>query len=87
MTNDIRRNTMNIKLRKFRILEIVDKKDIPGIKGLAEKMGMQQSNMSQLLNNHSNFTKETWEKLLTTLECDLMDIVEIVSLDESEPKE
>lgn len=87
MTNDIRRNTMNIKLRKFRILEIVDKKDIPGIKGLAEKMGMQQSNMSQLLNNHSNFTKETLEKLLTTLECDLMDIVEIVSLDESEPKE
>ncbi len=78
---------MNIKLRKFRILEIVDKKDIPGIKGLAEKMGMQQSNMSQLLNNHSNFTKETLEKLLTTLECDLMDIVEIVSLDESEPKE
>ena len=78
---------MNIKLRKFRILEIVDKKDIPGIKGLAEKMGMQQSIMSQLLNNHSNFTKETLEKLLTTLECDLMDIVEIVSLDESEPKE
>ena len=78
---------MNIKLRKFRILEIVDKKDIPGIKGLAEKMGMQQSNMSQLLNNHSTFTKETLEKLLTTLECDLMDIVEIVSLDESEPKE
>ena len=78
---------MNIKLIIFRILEIVDKKDKPGIKGLAEKMGMQQSNMSQLLNNHSNFTKETLEKLLTTLECDLMDIVEIVSLDESEPKE
>tara|TARA_R100000458_G_C8256455_1_gene232524 strand:+ start:809 stop:1045 length:237 start_codon:yes stop_codon:yes gene_type:complete len=78
---------MNIKLRKFRILEIVDKKDIPGVTGLAEKMGMQQSNMSQLLNNHSNFTKETLEKLLTTLECDLMDIVEIVSLDESESKD
>tara|TARA_R100000008_G_scaffold32829_1_gene18428 strand:+ start:6606 stop:6842 length:237 start_codon:yes stop_codon:yes gene_type:complete len=68
-----------LKLRKYRILELLDQREIAGLKGLAEHLDLHPSNVSHLVNNKSNFTKKQLERLLSVLECDLNEILEFVN--------
>lgn len=66
----------SIRLRKYRILELAEERGFKNQKQFAEELGMQQASLSQLLKNNTNFTKETLEKLMSCLQCDLNDLVE-----------
>tara|TARA_R100000742_G_C4259758_1_gene77570 strand:+ start:427 stop:642 length:216 start_codon:yes stop_codon:yes gene_type:complete len=67
---------MKISLRKYRILEIAETKGYKSLKELSGELELHPTALSQLVANNTNFTKETLEKLLTVLDCDLGDIVE-----------
>jgi plasmid maintenance system antidote protein VapI len=49
---------MKLRVRKYRILEIMDAKGIDSIKDLAEQLDIQATNISTLLNNKTNFRRE-----------------------------
>lgn len=66
----------SIRLRKYRILELAEERGFKNQKQFAEELGMQQASLSQLLKNNTNFTKETLEKLMSCLQCDLIDLIE-----------
>jgi DNA-binding Xre family transcriptional regulator len=65
-----------LRLRKYRILEIMDEKGIASIKELGARMDTEATNISSLFNNKTNFTRDTIERLLSTLECDISDVLE-----------
>lgn len=68
---------MRLKVRKYRILEIMDDKGIGSLKEMAEQLDIQSTNLSTLLNNKSNFTRETLERLIELLDCELDDVLEL----------
>ena len=68
---------MRLKVRKYRILEIMDDKGIKSLKEMAEQLDIQSTNLSTLLNNKSNFTRETLERLIQVLDCELDDVLEL----------
>ena len=67
---------MKVALRKYRILEIAEGRGLDSVKSLSHELGLHPTALSQLITNNTNFTKETLEKLLTLLDCELADIVE-----------
>jgi len=69
---------MKVSLRKYRVLEIAETKGYSSLKDLSGELGLHPTALSQLVANKTNFTKETLEKLLTVLDCELGDIVEAV---------
>ena len=68
---------MRLKVRKYRILEIMDDKGIGSLKEMAEQLDIQSTNLSTLLNNKYNFTRETLERLIELLDCELDDVLEL----------
>ena len=66
-----------LRLRKYRILEIMDEKGIASIKELGLRMDTDPTNISSLFNNKTNFTRDTIERLISTLDCDLSDVLEL----------
>tara|TARA_R110000824_G_scaffold104714_1_gene248386 strand:- start:584 stop:811 length:228 start_codon:yes stop_codon:yes gene_type:complete len=66
-----------LRLRKYRILEIMDEKGIASIKELGARMDTEPTNISSLFNNRTNFTRDTIERLISTLDCDLSDVLEL----------
>ena len=66
-----------LRLRKYRILEIMDEKGIASIKELGIRMDTDPTNISSLFNNRTNFTRDTIERLISTLDCDLSDVLEL----------
>ena len=76
---------MKLRVRKYRILEIMDAKGIDSIKDLAEQLNIQSTNISTLLNNKSNFRRDTLERLIQILDCELSDVLELQVEKESVP--
>ena len=68
---------MKLRVRKYRILEIMDARGIDSIKDLAEQLDIQATNISTLLNNKSNFRRDTLERLIQILDCELSDVLEL----------
>ena len=68
---------MRLRLRKYRILEILESRGIFSIKDLAAQLNVDPTNLSTLLNNKSNFTRETLERLIEMLDCELDDVLEL----------
>ena len=68
---------MRLRLRKYRILEIMDEKGINSLKVLGEHLSIDPANLSSLLGNKTTFTRETLEKLLGALDCELEDVLEV----------
>ena len=66
-----------LRLRKYRILEIMDEKGIASIKELGARMDTEPTNISSLFNNRTNFTRDTIERLISTLDCNLSDVLEL----------
>ena len=66
-----------IRLRKFQILEIMDEKGIASIKDLGSRMETEPTNISSLFNNKTNFTRDTIERLISALDCDISDVLEL----------
>ena len=77
--------SMKLRVRKYRILEIMDAKGIKSIKDLAEQLDIQATNISTLLNNKSNFRRDTLERLIQILDCELSDVLELQVDKESDP--
>lgn len=69
------RNNM-LKLRKYRILELAEARGYKNQNELAKSLDILPQSLSQLLGNKRNFTKETLEKLLTCLDCEIEDLIE-----------
>jgi DNA-binding Xre family transcriptional regulator len=68
---------MRLRLRKYRILEILESRGIFSIKDLAAQLNVDPTNLSTLLNNKTNFTRETLERLIEMLDCELGDVLEL----------
>ena len=67
---------MKLKVRKYRILEIMDAKGIESIRDLGEQLNIAPTNISSLLNNKTNWNRKTLERLMEGLNCDLADVIE-----------
>ncbi|ANS03717.1 putative transcriptional regulator [uncultured Mediterranean phage uvDeep-CGR2-KM23-C246] len=76
---------MRLKLRKYRILEIMEGKGINSLKELGICLDVEPTNLSTLLNNRTNFTRETLERLIEVLDCQIEDILEISLDDANQP--
>ena len=76
---------MKLRVRKYRILEIMDARGIDSIKDLAEQLDIHATNISTLLNNKSNFRRDTLERLIQILDCELSDVLELQVDKESDP--
>ncbi|MEL0098548.1 MAG: helix-turn-helix transcriptional regulator [Opitutae bacterium] len=63
-------------MRKYRILELAEARGFKNQNELAASLGVMPQSLSQLLGNKRNFTKETLEKLLTCLDCEIEDLLE-----------
>ena len=66
-----------LRLRKYRILEIMDEKGIASIKELGRRMDTEPTNISSLFNNKTNFTRDTIERLISILDCNISDVLEL----------
>ena len=77
---------MKLKVRKYRILEIMDAKGIDSIKDLGEQLDIAPTNISSLLNNKTNWNRKTLERLMEALECDLADVLEVELDKENDPQ-
>jgi len=77
---------MKLKVRKYRILEIMDAKGIDSIKDLGEQLDIAPTNISSLLNNKTNWNRKTLERLMEGLNCDLADVIEVELDKESDPQ-
>lgn len=75
---------MKLKVRKYRILEIMDAKGIESIRDLGEQLNIAPTNISSLLNNKTNWNRKTLERLMEGLNCDLADVIELDK--ESDPQ-
>ena len=75
---------MKLKVRKYRILEIMDAKGIESIRDLGEQLNIAPTNISSLLNNKTNWNRKTLERLMEGLNCDLDDVIELDK--ESDPQ-
>ena len=76
---------MKLRVRKYRILVIMETRGIESIKDLAEQLDIQATNISTLLNNKSNFRRDTLERLIQILDCELSDVLELQVDKESDP--
>ena len=77
---------MKLRVRKYRILEIMDAKGIESIKDLGERLDIAPTNISSLLNNKTNWNRKTLERLMGALECDLADVLEVELDKENDPQ-
>ena len=77
---------MKLKVRKYRILEIMDAKGIESIRDLGEQLNIAPTNISSLLNNKTNWNRKTLERLMGALECDLADVLEVELDKENDPQ-
>tara|TARA_R100000700_G_C3048803_1_gene69164 strand:- start:87 stop:320 length:234 start_codon:yes stop_codon:yes gene_type:complete len=77
---------MKLKVRKYRILEIMDAKGIESIRDLGEQLNIAPTNISSLLNNKTNWNRKTLERLMEGLNCDLADVIEVELDKESDPQ-
>ena len=77
---------MKLRVRKYRILVIMDAKGIDSIKDLAEQLDIAPTNISSLLNNKTNWNRKTLERLMGALECDLADVLEVELDKENDPQ-
>ena len=77
---------MKLKVRKYRILEIMDAKGIESIRDLGEQLNIAPTNISSLLNNKTNWNRKTLERLMEALECDLTDVLEVELDKENDPQ-
>tara|TARA_R100000234_G_scaffold8834_1_gene5383 strand:+ start:1743 stop:1976 length:234 start_codon:yes stop_codon:yes gene_type:complete len=77
---------MKLKVRKYRILEIMDARGIESIRDLGEQLNIAPTNISSLLNNKTNWNRKTLERLMEGLNCDLADVIEVELDKESDPQ-
>ena len=77
---------MKLKVRKYRILEIMEAKGIESIRDLGEQLNIAPTNISSLLNNKTNWNRKTLERLMEGLNCDLADVIEVELDKESDPQ-